>query len=107
MSDGPEVRAVGGIGVRVGGHGRTTPDSPTRTLTLEVPLREVESLIECGFQAEWGRIDDIEDGPLVLNAGAGFGSAWATITYAGKKYAISGPDLVSAFLGTISKEAKA
>ena len=97
------VETVGGI--RVGSNdraqGRTTPSAPTRTFEIKLPVREVDSTIECGFQQEWGRIDEID---LTLFAGAGWGSSWATIQHGDKHYAISATDIVEAFLDAIGHE---
>lgn len=98
----PRVVISGGIRVGASGHGRTTPENPTRVFEISIPIREVGSTIECGFQVPWGKIEDVDGrGPLEMGCGAGFGSGWATIKFEDTTYAISGADFVSAFLGAL------
>lgn len=102
MSENPQVEIVGGLRVTASSGGRSTPTSPSRVFEITLPIREVDSTIECGFQTEWGVIEDVDGrGPLRLHCGAGFGSGWATLTFDGKRYAISGADFVSSFLGAV------
>lgn len=92
------VRGGNRVGSNAKAFGKTTPDEPTRTFLIALPIREVDSTIECGYQPEWGSIDEID---LMLSCGAGFGSAWATIRYGDKHYAIAATDLLEAFLDSV------
>jgi len=82
-------------------------DDFTEEFELKLPVRAYDSTIFAGYRAEWGRLDDVDGrGPLVLCSGAGFGSAWATIEFDGKRYAISARELVEVFLAHLGIEAK-
>lgn len=81
-------------------------DDFTEQFELKLPVRMYDSTIFAGLRAEWGRIENVDGrGPLVICSGAGFGSAWATIDFDGKRYAISARDLVEAFLAHLGVEA--
>lgn len=102
-----KVETVGGLSVRsnVRTMGKTVPDEPTRTFEIPLLIREVDSTIDCGFQQEWGSVEDVNGkGPLHLFAGAGWGSSWASIDFNGKSYAISATDLVAAFIDAVEGE---
>jgi hypothetical protein len=74
----------------------------TAEFDLALKLTEHDSTIFAGFQTEWGAIDEID---LTLYAGAGMGSSWATINYKGRRFAISAPQLVEAFLAAVDPDA--
>lgn len=86
-------------GIRVASNTRG-PEDPLRTFTLPIEVHEIESSINCGFRAEWGRVD-VDGEELVICSGAGFGSAWATISFRGKQYAIGAHEMVAAFLDAL------
>lgn len=96
----PKVEVSDGVRVASNSRalGHTTPEAPSRTFEIALPVRECTSTIEAGFQTEWGRIDEID---LTLYSGAGFGSAWATIHHGNKTYAIKATDIVAAFLAAV------
>lgn len=96
----PEVEIEGGI--RVGSNTRG-PEDPIQTFTLPILVHEVESSINCGFRAQWGEVD-VNGDRLEICSGAGFGSAWATISFRGKNYAIGAHEMVAAFLEAIGVE---
>lgn len=94
------VKVVGGVRVASNTRG---PEDPIREFDLPVKVREVESSINCGFRAEWGRIDDVDGrGPLTIFSGAGLGSPWATISFEGKEYAIGAHDLADRFIEAVT-----
>jgi len=96
---------IGDGGIRVTSNTRGQED-PIRTFTLPIKVLEVESAINAGFRAEWGSVD-VDGDELLLCSGAGFGSAWATISFQGKTYMIGAHDLVAAFLDEVRKEERA
>jgi hypothetical protein len=92
--------------VTLGGKPLRGVNDPLETSILPVPLRLVESSIDAGFRAQWGEVD-IDGDTLEICSGAGFGSAWATISFRGKHYAIGAHDIVQAFLDHLEPVEKA
>lgn len=71
---------------------------------LDVELREYGfPTIFAGFQMEWGRVD-VDGDDLTLYSGAGLGSAWATVSFRGKHYAIDASQLVEQVLAAVASE---
>jgi hypothetical protein len=95
----PEIEIPKGIvgDVYSGGRKLRGVHDPLETFDIPVKVRLVESSIDAGFRAQWGEVD-VDGDILEICSGAGFGSAWATISFRGKHYAIGAHDLVAAFL---------
>jgi hypothetical protein len=77
--------------------GRKLTLDPTRVHPITIEIREVESTIPCGFQAEFGTVD-VDGDELSVCAGAGFGSQWITMQFKGKSYCFPITEVISAFL---------
>jgi hypothetical protein len=90
----------GEIRIAAASGGREITLDPIRELRLEVPAREVESTIPCGFQVEWGA-GEMGGEEFCLTVGAGVGSPWLTFADLGKRYCLSAEDLVRAFIEAI------
>lgn len=100
MAERKVVATRGGVNVRSNTRG---PEDPIRTFTLPIEVLEVESSINCGFRMQWGEVD-VDGDRLEISSGAGMGSTWATISFRGKDYAISAPQIVEAFLREVAPE---
>lgn len=90
-----EIRVTASVG------GRPLTLDPIRTLPLDIPLREVESLIPAGFQQVWGSGETADGEEFQIACGAGWGSRWLTIKYKGKSYCFAAEDLFTAFLAAL------
>lgn len=99
MSGRAKVDVEGGIVTRSSARGI---EDPIRTFDLAVPIHEVASLIACGFRAEFGTID-VDGDKLEVCSGAGFGSAWTTIQFQGKSYAIGAHEMAARFIDVVDE----
>jgi len=91
--------------VSLGGRKLRGVHDPLHTFQIPVAVREVESSIDAGFRAQWGEVD-VDGDTLEICSGAGFGSAWATISFRGKDYAIGAHDIVASFLAALEPREK-
>lgn len=78
-------------------NGRRITLDPLREKVLQVPWREVESTIPCGFRVGWieGEVDGKE---FDLCAGAGCGSPWVTFDYNGRAFCVDISNFVKALV---------
>lgn len=94
-------RSTGEIGCSAASNGRRITLEPIRTLRADLPFREVESTLPCGFRVEWASGDDKGKRLFQLNVGAGCGSRWGTFDYKGKQYCFDVEDLARALMQAI------
>ena len=96
------VRGEGEIRVQAAANGRKLTLDPIRIIDLQVPMREVESTIPCGFRMGWLDGDD-EGTPFSLTAGAGCGSPWLAFSYGDRDFCFDMTEFVTQLIDKIKE----
>lgn len=107
MAEQPTVVTEGGIGVAASIEGRAITLDPIRSYLAEIPFREVESTIPCGFQVGWIEGGD-ESTAIDVACGAGMGSEWLTMRVEregeARYFCVRAGDIVAALMAQIDGE---